>query len=474
MRNRIEAYRHKTRAVIFLLSVAVKQVYSGRRTLILDHAFGDGYYCVLREQKGLADSELAALQQTMLNLLGTHKRIKIRPATPSDWDYLRAPRIQSTLRPPVLMLEDHISASYEFTELDLGDLPHFRLQRYDRGFLLRINEDVNQLNNFTDMPKLFKMMKEHEKWGRILKVCNISDLNEQIMELGFKQLIWVSEGLHEKRISDLADDIVSREGTKVIFVAGPSSSGKTTFTKRLAIHLAVNGIRSKYLSMDDYFLDRDRIPPQADGTLDYENVDCLDMDQLKRDIKQLIYGESAFRRRYNFVEGRQEILAQTFRLEPDEVLIFEGIHGLNPIIHGDMPQNSFYRVYISALTQLNIDNTHPVSTSDARLIRRIVRDSRYRGYDADDTLGRWNSVRHGELKNIFPFQEEADTMFNSALIYELSILKHYAMPLLKTASKNTIRDRLITLLALFHSIPDRHVPGTSILREFIGKSYFTY
>jgi len=192
------------------------------------------------------------------------------------------------------------------------------------------------------------------------------------------------------------------------------------------------------------------------------------------DIKQLIYGQEITRRRYNFVTGRQELLPEKMKLKANEVLIFEGIHGLNPIIHADMPDNSYYRIYISALTQLNIDNTHPVSTSDGRLIRRIVRDYKYRGYSADQTIARWNSVRHGELRNIFPFQEQADVMFNSALIYELSILKRYALPLLKAAEKNTIRERLITLLSLFHSIPDRHVPGTSILREFIGNSYFRY
>jgi uridine kinase len=226
--------------------------------------------------------------------------------------------------------------------------------------------------------------------------------------------------------------------------------------------------------MDNYFLDRDKISPQSDGSLDFENVDCLDLDGLRKDIQDLVNGNQIRRREYDFARGVSEILYDQIKLDDHEVLIFEGIHGLNPLIHGDLPENSYYRVYISALTQLNIDKTHPVSTSDGRLVRRIVRDYRYRSYSADDTIGRWNSVRHGELSNIFPFQEQADVMFNSALIYELSILKRYALPLLRKAKKNTVRDRLITLLSLFHTIPDRHVPGTSILREFIGKSYFKY
>ncbi|NQV42168.1 MAG: nucleoside kinase [Candidatus Marinimicrobia bacterium] len=473
MSNQFESYRHKTRAVIFLMSAAIKTIYGSQRTLIIDHSFGDGYFCILKEQKNISVDELNDIARVMHNLQVDSRHIKIRAAKPEDWKHLLAPRL-TTVRPPVLMLTNHISASYEFTNLDLSTLPRFELLPYDRGFLLRIGENGNELSEYSDSPKLFGMMKEHEKWGRILKVSSITDLNKQIMEKGFKQVIWVAEGLHEKRIAALADNISNRQSTRVIFVAGPSSSGKTTFTKRLAIHLAVNGIQSKYLSMDNYFLDRDKIPPEADGTLDFENVSCLDLDALQRELSQLVSGEAVNKRSYNFVDGQQEIHKDTMALGPDEVLIFEGIHGLNPLINDGMTPETYYRVYISALTQLNIDNTHPVSTSDGRLIRRIVRDHKYRGYSADDTIGRWNSVRHGELRNIFPFQEQADMMFNSALIYELAVLKRYALPLLKAASKNTIRERLITLLSLFHTIPDRHVPGTSILREFVGNSYFKY
>lgn len=473
MSNQVESYRHKTRAVIFLMSAAIKEIYGNSRTLIIDHSFGDGYYCVLKEQKLVSDAELSEIHARMRMLQVEAKHIKIRAAKAEDWKHLLTPRIH-TLRPPVLILGDHISASYEFTNLDLSSLPLYELRKYDRGFLLRIAENGDDLEQYTDSPKLFEMMKEHERWGRILNVSSIYDLNKQIKEKGFKQLIWVAEGLHEKRIAALADDISRKKGIRVIFVAGPSSSGKTTFTKRLAIHLAVNGMQSRYLSMDNYFLDRDKIQPQADGTLDFENVNCIDLEALHYELNQLMMGQPVFKRRYDFVEGKQEILDETMLLKRDDVLIFEGIHGLNPLIHEGMSSDSFYRVYISALTQLNIDNTHPVSTSDGRLLRRIVRDHRYRGYSADDTIGRWNSVRHGELSNIFPFQEQADMMFNSALMYEISILKRYALPLLKAASKNTVRDRLITLLSLFHIIPDRHVPGTSILREFIGNSYFKY
>jgi len=473
MSNQIEAFRHRTRAVIFLLSAAIKSIYGQTRTLVVDHSLGDGYFCVLKEQQGVTEAELTAIHKRMTLLQINNKRIKIRQAKPEDWKHLRTPNIR-TSRPPMLILGDHISPSYEFTNLDLSALPDYALMQYDQGFLLRMGENGSELKEFVDTPKLFQTMKEHEKWGRILKVSSIPDLNQQILEMGYKQLIWVAEGLHEKKIAALSDEISQHPEAKVIFIAGPSSSGKTTFTKRLGIHLAVNGIQSRYLSMDDYYLDRDKLSPRSDGTLDFENVDCLDLSALKQDLHKLTHGESIIRRRYNFIEGKQEILNEFLKLKDGEVLMLEGIHGLNPMIHQDLTAGSFFCVYISALTQLNIDNTHPVSTSDGRLIRRIVRDNTFRGYSADETIQRWNSVRHGELYNIFPYQERAHTMFNSALIYELSILKRYALPLLRKSSKNTVRDRLITLLSLFHTIPDRYVPGTSILREFIGKSYFTY
>ena len=473
MSEQFESYRHKTRAVIFLLSAAVKSIYGDTRNLVVEHSFGEGYYCLLKDHPAPEMDELNAIQKRMEGLQQENKKIKYRQASSSDWEHLNSPSIRMT-RPPVLILDEHLSASYEFTNLDLSSLPEFGLMPYDQGFLLRIGENGASLPSFQDHPKLFQTMKEHEHWGRILQVESISDLNAQVRDAGFKSLIWVAEGLHEKRIAALADDIAGRSGIRVVFVAGPSSSGKTTFTKRLSIHLAVNGIRSRYLSMDNYFLDRDKIALQADGSQDFESVDCIDLDLLREDMRKLVSDEAIPIRDYNFVEGKQEVLDQHLELGSDEVLIFEGIHGLNPLIHRGLTTESYYRVYISALTQLNIDNTHPVSTSDGRLIRRIVRDHKYRGYSADDTIERWNSVRHGELYNIFPYQEQADFMFNSALIYELSILKRYALPLLRKSKKNTIRDRLITLLSLFHTIPDRHVPGTSILREFIGDSYFSY
>ena len=475
MTPRIESRRHDICAIITLLSAVVHARFQDRHPLVVDHAFADGYYCYLEGLDRLRYPALAnEFRSAMQQMQREQTRLKIRKTKPKDWEHLHAPR-SGVIRPPILILGDYSTPSYEFTTLDLDDLPEYDLQPYADGLLLRIAPDTDiSIPAFIDSPKLFETMAENEEWGRILRVETISDLNGQIINMGFKEMIWVAEALQDKKIAAIADQMAEHKRLKIIFIAGPSSSGKTTFTKKLSTHLLVNGIRSLVISMDDYFLDRHLLEPQADGTLDFESIDCLDLESIQKDLKHLIYGEPIQKREYDFKNGQQHILPETLSLAADQVLILEGIHGLNPIMGEGLPAESFFRIYISALTQLNIDNTHPVSTSDGRLIRRIVRDHNFRGYTADDTLTRWNSVRYGELRNIFPFQEQADAMFNSALVYELSILKRYAIPLLRQAAKNTVRNRLINLLSLFQSIPDRHVPGTSILREFIGKSYFSY
>lgn len=475
MTLKIETARHDMRALIFLLAAAVEKTYAGKRTLVVDHSFGDGFYCFLKEEQPLSTNALQDIEDAMRALHAAYPRIKLRKPRTSDWQYLKGPR-STEVNTGILILGDYNSPSYEFTTLGLDDLPIFSLIPYEQGFLLRVapDPDATELSPFHDTPRLFRIMRENEEWGRILGVSTVSDLNETIMDMGFKRVIWVAEALQEKKLAAIADAINARDSVQIIFVAGPSSSGKTTFTKRLSVQLAVNGIESKIISMDDYFLDRSEIRPQADGSLDFESIDCLDLKSLRLDLKRLIYGEPVHYRNYDFHSGRQIVLPETYQLNAHEVLILEGIHGLNPELVENIPDRSLYHIYISALTQLNIDATHPVSTSDGRLIRRIVRDHNYRGYAAKETMDRWNSVRHGELRNIFPFQEEADMIFNSAMVYELSVLKRYALPLLRQSPKNTVRDRLITLLSMFHSIPDRHIPGTSILREFIGKSFYSY
>jgi uridine kinase len=470
----IERDRHNRRAIIFLFSAATHALYGNDLTPVIDHSFADGYFGVMKEERPINTSRLSDIVAKMWELKNSDNQIQYNKTLPIHWKHLHAPKFQGK-KPPLLRLNGFEAPSFEFTTLDLENIPDFDLVPYENGFVLRIGKkDQERFPAFVTYPKLFKAMKSSEDWARVLKIPSISELNEQIETHGFKEMIWVAEGLHEKQLAAISDGILKRPKIKFIFIAGPSSSGKTTFTKRLAIQLRVNGINSKLLSMDDYFISREKMIPLPDGTLDFESIDCMDISLLQQDFKKLENGEPIFKREYDFQRGEGQETEETITLAENEVLIIEGIHGLNPALSANISKETFYRIYTSALTSLNMDNFHPISTSDSRLIRRMVRDYNFRGYSVEDTLNRWQSVRYGEMHNIFPYQEEADAMFNSALVYEMSVLRQYALPLLRQAPKSTVRDRLITLLSFFHRIPDKFVPGTSILREFIGKSYFTY
>jgi len=470
----LEEDRHHRRAVIFLLAAAVHRIYQDQLTLVVEHSFGDGYYCHFAEVTPPSTEMLQKIQKAMEELRRQKPALAYLKATPKHWRHLNAPR-QYDQRPPLIKLGDFISPSYEFTTLDLKKVPTFELRPYDQGFLLRIGTEPNApLPPFQDYPKLFQMMKQHEQWGRIMGVSTVAELNEKVRGDGFKEMIWVAEGLHEKRIAALADEISDRKDVRFIFVAGPSSSGKTTFTKRLKIQLKVNGYNAIQISMDDYFLNRSEMTPLPDGTLDFERLEALDIEALQRDLNTLYSGQPIRERNYDFHSGRWYVTSRRIVLNHNDKVIIEGIHALNPVITQGLAKEGYFKIYISALTQLNIDNHHPVSTSDSRLIRRLVRDHQFRGYSAEETLNRWQSVRYGEMHNIFPFQESADAMFNSSLVYEHAVLKSFALPLLKEAPRSTLRDRLINLLSIFHGIPKKYVPGTSILREFIGESYFHY
>ncbi|MCF7802151.1 MAG: nucleoside kinase [Candidatus Marinimicrobia bacterium] len=473
MNDRLHQQRMTQRALAFVLAGAVHDIYNGQQQLVIDHSFGDGYFCHFTDYQPLSKTELMQIHKRMQLLIHQYGRIEKRAASPRDWRHLSGPD-HTNHRPPILKIGNFSSPSYEETELDLRKLPEYELKTYNRGFLLRDGRGPGgTLRPFLDYPKLFQTMEEYEAWGRILNVHNVSELNKQVKSRNFKELIWLAEGLQEKKIVQVADAITQRKA-RLVFIAGPSSSGKTTFTKRLIIQLKVNGINARTISMDDYFIDRDKMTPLSDGTLDFESIDCVNLADLQSDTKTLLNHGAVSLRSYDFRAGKSRILLEKIKLGAEDLLIFEGIHGLNPVITENLDPSDYYKIYISALTQLNIDKHHPVSTSDARLLRRIVRDSKFRGYTAHDTLTRWQSVRFGEVHNIFPYQEQCDIMFNSALVYELSILKRHALPLLRKAPSSPDRDRLLILLHLIQSIPERFVPGTSILREFIGKSYFRY
>lgn len=357
----------------------------------------------------------------------------------------------------------------------------FGLDKYEDGVLLRMPKKDNpeQIEAFHPQPKLMEIFREFSSWNRIMKTQNIGDLNEACANGNAFDMIKVAEAFHEKKVALIADKIADKNGSaKVILVSGPSSSGKTTFSKRLSLQLKVNGIHPIALSMDDYFHERADTPLDADGNYDFESVYALDLELFNTHMTALLAGEEVEIPEFNFVDGRRYYKGKTVQIKEHEVLIIEGIHALNPVLSQVIPQKNKFQIYVSAITTISIDDHNWIPTSDNRLIRRIVRDFRYRNYSAVDTISRWASVRKGENKWIYPYQENADIMFNSALIFELAVLKHYAEPILREVPQNVPEyaeaKRLLKFLGLFKEIRDEQIPPTSLLREFLGGSSFRY
>ena len=360
-----------------------------------------------------------------------------------------------------------------------GFLNQFELHHYLPGFILRFPVVPSPLAipAFYEQKKLAQIYYEFEKWGRILEVADVGSLNQVIASGKAGELIRIAEALHEKKVAQIADRISEeRERIRVILIAGPSSSGKTTFAQRLAVQLRVNGLKPVSISTDDYFVDRDKTPTGPDGLPDYESINAIVLDLFNENLTALIQGLPVHLPRYDFPKGIRELRPETLQITSSQPIIIEGIHGLNDQLTKGIPRNNKFKIYISALTQLNIDDHNRIPTTDNRIIRRIVRDHKFRGYDALTTIGIWPLVRRGEEAHIFPFQEEADIMFNSALIYELAILKSYAEPLLKKITTEFPEypeaKRLLNFLSYFLPLDESEVPLNSLLREFIGSSCF--
>jgi uridine kinase len=359
-----------------------------------------------------------------------------------------------------------------------GVLKYFDLVYYEPGFILRYPTESNptKIPEFIEYNKLAKIFYETEQWGNILGVGDVGSLNEKVHSGEIRNIIHVAEALQEKKIAYIADMINDRRDTKLVLVAGPSSSGKTTFAKRLAIQLRVNGFLPIPISLDDYFIDREHTPKDENGEYDFESIYALDLDLFNKHLKELLKDNEVMLPTFNFKTGKREWKEEKFKLPYNGILIIEGIHGLNEMLTASIPKENKFKIYISALTQLNLDNHNRIATTDIRIIRRMVRDYLSRGYGAEQTLKMWPSVRRGEEKNIFVFQEEADVMFNSALVYELCVLKKYALEELKKIDvKSPIYYealRLKSFLNFFEEVNMKHVPENSILREFIGGSVF--
>jgi uridine kinase len=475
----------------FLLSKSFKELLSPRM-LVIEHSFGDGLFCHEANWEPVEEHEIREVENRMreyiaddhelqFTMMSREKMIEELYKLNSQSKLAIAKRWNSD-NIPVVKMDDYWDYQIESMEQDKSRLTNFELRSHNAGFLLRLPTmlEPEKVGPYVDHPKLFSVMEEHEQWGKILGVSTIRELNRAVETGEIQDLIWVAEGLHEKKVSNIADGLAEDFPEKrLICVSGPSSSGKTTFGKRLRIQLRVNGFHTLLISMDDYFIDRKLLPLDENGQKDFESIDGLDHDLLCSRLDQVLGGKEIPVRNFNFNTGTGSDTNKTMQLGDWDFILIEGIHGLNPILSDKIGPDRMNRIYVSAITQLNIDANHRISTSDNRLIRRIVRDHKFRGYTPEQTIQRWPSVRLGEEKNIFPYQEEAAFMFNSSLVYELPVLAAYLVPLLTGVKIEDLKekeemDHLVKFLSFFEMVNEERVPGISILREFIGKSEFSF
>ncbi len=474
------------RSLVFLLEVAFSDLFPDAR-LAVDHSVvSGGYFCHVGKHAPLTEDELHRLEARMRELVEADLPI-VRSEMPLDKaiEYFRSHGHEDKVRLlkhrtkdylTVYRLGEYLDYHHGYMVPSTGYLRWFALTPAGHGFILRFPQRDNptQLPPMTKPSKLLATFQQYGDWLRRLGINNVGALNDAVEAGRIREIVLVSEALHEQRIAEIAAHIATaRERIQVVLIAGPSSSGKTTFSKRLAVQLLTQGISPFPLELDNYFVDRERTPRDAEGHYDFEHIDALDRERLASDVARLLNGEEVQLPHYNFKDGRSEP-GEVVQLEPGQLIIMEGIHGLDPRLLPGFPLERTFRIYASALTQLNLDCHNRVSTTDTRLIRRIVRDARDRGYSAQDTISRWEAVRRGEKRWIFPFQEEADVMFNSALVYELAVLKPFAVPLLLQVPHHTPEHieakRLLALLEWFVPVDAALVPDDSLLREFVGGS----
>ena len=460
-------------------------------SLHIEHPIAKGYYGVILNNGKCVDLDLKAIKERMHAIIAANLPI-ICEEKPTDHviELFR----KKGQKDKVVLLEtlgflysryfrigDFVDYYSSVLLPSTGHLSIFELTPYAEGFLLRIpnRENPLELEEYVDQPAMFNVFKEFIAWNNLMGLRNVGDFNLACKQNRSYTLINVAEALHEKKVANIADMIVQRKNqARFVLISGPSSSGKTTFSKRLSVQLLVAGIKPLVISLDNYFVTRDRTPRDEEGNFDYETIEALDVELLNEHLSRLLKGEEIELPTYSFDDGKRYFKGEKIKLNPDNVLVMEGIHALNPALTPSIPDESKFKIYVSALTTISLDDHNWISTTDTRLIRRIVRDFRYRNYSARETIARWPSVRKGEEKWIFPFQENADVMFNSALIFEMAVLKKYVEPLLAEVPQNceefTEAHRIIKFLRFFLPIRDREIPPTSLLREFVGGSSFKY
>ncbi len=483
------ALRAYTRSLFFVLCKAVHDLY-GTGHVVINVPVSNGYHCDLHIGHQVTDADVAAIRKRMQEIVAA--AIPIHRHQTTTEDAIRMFREMGTVS-KVKLLEGLGSLYTTYYEIDgyvdyyygsmltnTEQLTLFGVESYFGGILLRVPspQDPSRLGELVRQDKMFDIFMEHHHWQDILGISTIGDLNKAVEEGKSNGLIQLSEALQEKKIAQIADEIAKRKNVKMVLIAGPSSSGKTTTCKRLSVQLAVNGIHTIGISLDDYFVNRDQTPRDETGDYDYEHLHALNIPLLNEQMNALFRGEEVELPRYNFQMGRSEKSGRRLRLQGNEVLVLEGIHALNPELTASIPNDQIFRVYASALTTILLDTHNYIPTTDNRLLRRIVRDYKYRGVSACDTIRRWPSVRRGENRWIFPYQENADAMFNSAMLFELAVLKNQALPLLEQVPENCEEYaeayRLMKFLRYIHTIKEDQIPPTSLLREFLGGSSFEY
>ncbi|SMO66182.1 uridine kinase [Saccharicrinis carchari] len=485
-----DGMRMYIRSLSFLLYYAVKKVLPGAK-LRVEHSVSKGVYCELNGAQDVSFDQITELGDYMRMLVAQdipfkyHEKetdIVIKQFEQEGFiDKIGLLESQGHNYSSYYQLNDTIASFYGYLVPSTAYLKVFDLYKYYNGMLLQIPKrfEPEVLEDLIIQNKMFEIFQEYSDWNKVLRVTNIHDLNILQKNNKAEGLIKVSEAFHEKKIGHIADMIAQRENRpRIVLISGPSSSGKTTFSKRLAIQLMVNGLRPHTLSLDNYFVDREHTPLDAHGEYDYEALEALDLKQINEDLSLLLKGEEIQLPLFSFETGKRYYNDTRMQLKQDDILVIEGIHGLNPKLTGNIPDSVKFKVYVSALTSINIDDHNRIPTTDNRLIRRIVRDYKYRNYSAQETLSRWQSVRRGEDKHIFPYQEEADVMFNTALLYEFAVLKQRAEPILLEVTRNKAEyaeaNRLLNFFSYFKPIPDENIPPTSIIREFLGGSSFVY
>ena len=487
----IDGRRLYVRSLLFLLYVAVREVFPQVKLKILN-GISQGYYCeLIGLERPLDASDIFELKDEMQSWVKLDLPFEKRGMLTSDAvdvlvrqgleEKARLFEQQGMLFSFLYFLNGYANYFYGHHVPSTGYLKSFDIVPYFDGILLQVPKPGNfdEVNEVEMQEKLFGIFKEHKKRAELMNVPNLGMLNEYTTTGRGGDIIKISEALHEKKIAEIANMIDARRNhVKVVLCAGPSASGKTTFSKRLAVQLAVNGIVPHLISLDDYFVDRDQTPVDEEGNYDFESLGAIDVEFFNEQLMQLFQGEEVELPRFNFLLGRRESSGRKLRLGDGHLLIVEGIHGMNPGLMPHVKNGRSFRIFLSALTQISIDDHNHISTTDNRLIRRMIRDSKYRGYSATDTIKRWPSVRSGEEKNIFPYQENADVMFNSALIYELAVLKKYVEPLLKAvpevSEEHCEANRLLKFFSYFNHLDDAEIPPTSLIREFLGGSSFQY